>query len=159
MGREVAPRVAARFGRTLLELGGNNGMVSRPSAELELAERAITFAAVGHGGPALHDAAPPVRPRGHLRPAGAAPEADLGEVPVGNPLQDGVLVGPLIDGPRFDAMQAALEQARAEGRRRLGRRAAVRRARPDAHYVRPALVEMPEQTRSRFGKPSRRSST
>jgi aldehyde dehydrogenase (NAD+) len=50
MGREVAPRVAARFGRSLLELGGNNGMVVAPSADLDLAERAITFAAVGTAG-------------------------------------------------------------------------------------------------------------
>jgi aldehyde dehydrogenase (NAD+) len=50
MGREVAPRVAARFGRSLLELGGNNGMVVAPTADLELAERAITFAAVGTAG-------------------------------------------------------------------------------------------------------------
>jgi aldehyde dehydrogenase (NAD+) len=140
MGRTVAPRVAARFGRTLLELGGNNGMVVAPSADLALAERAIAFAAVGTAGQrcttlrrlfvqeSVYDALVP-----RLRQIWAT-------VPVGNPLEDGTLVGPLIDEAAIAAMQAALEQARAEnglvhGGERLG-----------GLYVRPAIVEMPAQT-------------
>jgi aldehyde dehydrogenase (NAD+) len=146
MGREVAPRVAARFGRTLLELGGNNGMVVAPSAELDLAERAITFAAVGTAGQRcttlrrlfVHDSIyEKLVPR--LKQIWA-------EVPVGNPLSDGVLVGPLIDGAAFDAMQAALEQAKAEGGEVSGGERLFGDVSPDAHYVRPALVEMPGQS-------------
>ena len=67
MGRSVAQTVAARLGRTLLELGGNNGMVVAPSADLELAVRSIIFAAVGTCRPALHHAPPLDRPREHCQ--------------------------------------------------------------------------------------------
>ena len=145
MGREVAPRVAARFGRSLLELGGNNGMVVAPTADLELAERAITFAAVGTAGQrcttlrrlfvheSIYDRLLP-----RLKEIFA-------QVPVGNPLSDGVLVGPLIDGAAFDAMQAALVQARDEGGAVQGGER-LDDAGPEAAYVRPAIVEMPGQT-------------
>jgi aldehyde dehydrogenase (NAD+) len=140
MGRTVAPRVAARFGRTLLELGGNNGMVVAPSADLALAERAIAFAAVGTAGQrcttlrrlfvqeSVYDALVP-----RLRQIWAT-------VPVGNPLDDGILVGPLIDEPAVEAMRAALERARTEGGTVRGGE------RLDGLYVRPAIVEMPAQT-------------
>jgi aldehyde dehydrogenase (NAD+) len=146
MGRIVAPRVAARFGRVLLELGGNNAMVVAPSADLALAERAIAFAAVGTAGQRcttlrrllvhadIYDALVP-----RLKQVWAA-------VPVGNPLDDGTLVGPLIDGNAFRAMQAALAQARSEGGRVEGGERLFEESRPDAFYVRPALVEMPGQS-------------
>jgi aldehyde dehydrogenase (NAD+) len=140
MGREVAPRVAARFGRTLLELGGNNGMVVAPSADLALAERAIAFAAVGTAGQRcttlrrlfVHDDV-----YGALVPRLQQVWAG---VPVGNPLEERTLVGPLIDEAAVEAMQGALEQARAEGGRVGGGE------RLDGRYVRPAIVEMPGQT-------------
>jgi aldehyde dehydrogenase (NAD+) len=140
MGRIVAPRVAARFGRTLLELGGNNGMVVAPSADLTLAERAITFAAVGTAGQRcttlrrlfVHsDIYDRLVPR--LRQIWAS-------VPVGNPLEEGILVGPLIDEAAAAAMQRAVEQARAEGGTVSGGE------RLDGLCVSPALVEMPGQT-------------
>jgi aldehyde dehydrogenase (NAD+) len=144
MGRAVAPRVAARFGRTLLELGGNNAMVVAPTADLGLAERAIAFAAVGTAGQRcttlrrlfVHDDIyDTLVPRLQQIWAG---------VPVGNPLEDGVLVGPLIDGASFEAMQAALAAAREQGGRVQG---GERLESPDgAWYVRPAIVEMPGQT-------------
>jgi aldehyde dehydrogenase (NAD+) len=140
MGRTVAPRVAARFGRTLLELGGNNGMVVAPSADLALAERAIAFAAVGTAGQRCttlrrlfvhEDVYGELMPR--LRQIWAS-------VPVGNPLEEGILVGPLIDEAAVAGMQAALEQAQAEGGR-------VQGGEPiEGRYVRPAIVEMPGQT-------------
>jgi aldehyde dehydrogenase (NAD+) len=140
MGRIVAPRVAARFGRVLLELGGNNGMVVAPSADLSLAERAITFAAVGTAGQRcttlrrlfVHDQVyDALVPRLKAIWAGVA---------VGNPLEDGNLVGPLIDEAAADAMAQALDAARAEGGAVSGGE------RLEGSYVRPALVEMPAQT-------------
>jgi aldehyde dehydrogenase (NAD+) len=144
MGREVAPRLAHRFARALLELGGNNGMIVAPSADLDLAVRGILFAAVGTAGQRctslrrlfVHDAIyDTLLPR--LRRAYAS-------VPVGNPLDAGTLVGPLIDGAAFAAMQAALAAARDEGGRVFG---GERVPGPgDGFYARPALVEMPAQT-------------
>jgi aldehyde dehydrogenase (NAD+) len=140
MGRSVAPRVAARFGRTLLELGGNNGMVVAASADLDLAERAIAFAAVGTAGQRcttlrrlfVHESIyDELVPRLHRI---------WQSVPVGNPLAEGILVGPLIDEAAVAAMQRALEQARNEGGKALGGE------RLDGLYVRPAIVEMPAQT-------------
>ena len=146
MGREVAPRVAARFGRSLLELGGNNGMVVAPTADLELAERAIAFAAVGTAGQRcttlrrlfVHESVyARLVPR--LKQIWAT-------VPVGNPLGEGVLVGPLIDGGAYEAMQAALDQARREGGEVEGGTRLSEAGAADAFYVAPAIVEMPGQT-------------
>ncbi|MDP8993872.1 MAG: aldehyde dehydrogenase family protein [Pseudomonadota bacterium] len=146
MGRAVAPRVAQRFGRSLLELGGNNAMVVAPSADLALAERAITFAAVGTAGQRcttlrrlivhedLYDALVP-----RLRQI-------WGAIAVGNPLEEGVLVGPLIDGAAYDAMQTALDRASGEGGVAAGGERLLQHEFPDAFYVRPALAEMPEQS-------------
>jgi aldehyde dehydrogenase (NAD+) len=146
MGRQVAPRVAARFGRSLLELGGNNGMVVAPSADLALAERGITFAAVGTAGQRcttlrrlfvheeIYDRLVP-----RLKQIWA-------DVPVGNPLADGVLVGPLIDRIGFQGMQAALADARKEGGRIEGGERLFEEGAGAAYYVRPAIVEMAEQS-------------
>jgi aldehyde dehydrogenase (NAD+) len=140
MGREVAPRVAARFGRTLLELGGNNGMVVAPSADLALAERAITFAAVGTAGQRcttlrrlfVHaDVYNRLVPR--LKQIWAG-------VPVGNPLEERTLVGPLIDEAAVETMARALGAAREQGGTVSGGEQL------GGLYVRPALVEMPGQT-------------
>ncbi|MDB5721040.1 MAG: aldehyde dehydrogenase family protein, partial [Alphaproteobacteria bacterium] len=141
MGREVAPRVAARFGRSLLELGGNNAMVVAPSADLDLAERAIAFAAVGTAGQRctslrrllVHETIFDVLvPR--LRQIWS-------QVAVGNPLDDGILVGPLIDGAAFEAMQHALDVARSEGGTVSGGERLLADRWPEAYFVRPAIVE------------------
>ncbi|HWH22230.1 MAG TPA: aldehyde dehydrogenase family protein [Allosphingosinicella sp.] len=145
MGREVAPRVAARLGRTLLELGGNNAMVVTPSADLDLAERAITFSAVGTAGQRcttlrrlfVHDSIyDSLVPRLN---------AVWKELSVGNPLE-GALVGPLIDKDAHEAMERALEDARDQGGRIEGGMRLYEEEAPDAYYVRPALVEMREQS-------------
>jgi aldehyde dehydrogenase (NAD+) len=146
MGREVAPRVAARFGRTLLELGGNNGMIVGPTADLALAERAITFSAVGTAGQRCTTLRRLFVHRelyGQLVPR---LEAIFADVTVGNPLDGGTLVGPLIDRAAFDGMQAALAQARAEGGSVSGGERLFGDAHPAAFYARPAIVEMPGQT-------------
>jgi aldehyde dehydrogenase (NAD+) len=140
MGRAVAPRVAARFGRTLLELGGNNGMVVAPTADLALAERAIAFAAVGTAGQRCTTLRRLFVQDGIYESLVPRLKQVWAGVPVGNPLDDGMLVGPLIDEAAIEAMQSALERARAEGGRVQGGE------RIDGLYVRPALVEMPGQT-------------
>jgi aldehyde dehydrogenase (NAD+) len=146
MGREVAPRVAARFGRSLLELGGNNGMVVAPTADLDLAERAITFAAVGTAGQRCTTLRRLfVYDNVYERLVPRLKQIWSG-VPVGNPLEEGVLVGPLIDGASFEAMQAALAEARQEGGEVQGGERLFADAAPLAFYIRPAIVEMPGQT-------------
>jgi len=145
MGRELAPRVAARFGRTLLELGGNNAMIVAPSADLDLAERAIAFAAVGTAGQRCTSLR---RLLVHEQAKGALVDRlkrIWASIPVGNPLEPGVLVGPLIDGSAHEAMEAALAEARTQGGIVTGGERLHATSWPDAYYVRPALVEMPGQ--------------
>ena len=146
MGKEVAPVVAARLGRTILELGGNNGMIVAPSADLEMAVRAILFSAVGTCGQRCTSLR---RLIVHEDVYDALVEklvAAYGSVPCGDPLEDGTLVGPLIDGAAFDGMQRALDAARAAGGTVHGGDRVLEDAYPDAFYVRPALVEMPDQS-------------
>jgi aldehyde dehydrogenase (NAD+) len=140
MGRALGPRVAARFGRALLELGGNNAMIVAPSADLGLAERAIAFSAMGTAGQrcttlrrlfvhdAIYDALVP-----RLKQIWSSAK-------VGDPLEAGTLVGPLIDEAAVEAMARALADAAAQG-------GGVHGGEPlDGCYVRPALVEMPGQS-------------
>jgi L-aminoadipate-semialdehyde dehydrogenase len=143
MGREVGPRVAARFGRTLLELGGNNGMIVAPSADLHLAERAIAFAAAGTAGQRCTSLRRLLVQQGIRDDLVARLKRIWSGMPVGNPLEDGVLVGPLIDRDAFAAMQSALGEARAAGGVVTGGERLLEDRWPDAYYVRPALVEMP----------------
>jgi aldehyde dehydrogenase (NAD+) len=146
MGRDVAPRVAARFGRTLLELGGNNGMVVAPTADLALAERAIAFAAVGTAGQRCTTLRRLFIHQDIHQQLLARLKQIWASVPVGNPLEEGTLVGPLIDGGAFEAMQAALGRARSEGGVVEGGERLFAEEWPEAYYVRPAIVEMPGQT-------------
>ncbi|QEX24582.1 aldehyde dehydrogenase [Hypericibacter adhaerens] len=146
MGRAVSPRVAERFGRAILELGGNNAMIVAPSADLELALCAIVFSAVGTAGQrctslrrlilheSVHDTLLPRL------------TAVYGKLPIGDPLTQGVLVGPLIDAAAFAGMSKALEQAKKEGGTLHGGGRALADRYPNAHYVHPAIVEMPSQT-------------
>jgi aldehyde dehydrogenase (NAD+) len=146
MGRELAPVVAARFGRSILELGGNNAMIVAPSAKLDLAVRAILFAAVGTAGQRctslrrlfVHESV-----YGQLVPALKQAYANL---PIGNPLEQGTLVGPLIDRAAFENMERALDSARAEGGQITGGGRALANRFPNGFYVHPAIVEMPDQT-------------
>ena len=140
MGRALGPRLAARFGRALLELGGNNAMIVTGSADLDLAERAIAFAAMGTAGQRcttlrrlfVHDSVyDRLVPR--LKQIWSS-------VRIGDPLEEGVLVGPLIDEAAVEAMQAALAQAREEGGSVHGG------TQIEGNYVHPALVEMPGQS-------------
>lgn len=145
MGRIVGPKVAARFGRSILELGGNNAGIICPSADLDMALSAVAFGAMGTAGQRcttmrrlfVHDSIyDQIVPR--LIKAYAS-------VTIGNPLETNALVGPLIDRDAFGSMQNSLTAAKAAGGTvHGGERQDIA---PDAaYYVRPALVEMPAQT-------------
>lgn len=146
MGAQVGPRVAARFGRCLLELGGNNAVIVAPTADLDLAVRGIAFAAAGTCGQRCTTTRRLIVHASVREALVARLKKVYASLPVGNPLDGATLVGPLIDGAGFDNMQSALKSAIAEGGRVTGGERALREQYPDAYYVRPAIVEMPAQT-------------
>jgi aldehyde dehydrogenase (NAD+) len=143
MGRQVGPKLAARFARAILELGGNNAAVVAPSADLDLALRGIAFAAMGTAGQrcttlrrlfvheSVYDRLVPQLVRAY------------GSVRIGDPREDGTLVGPLIDKAAFDGMERALAEARQAGGTVHG--GGRHGEAGEAYYARPALVEMPAQ--------------
>ncbi|MBL8551173.1 MAG: aldehyde dehydrogenase family protein [Hyphomonadaceae bacterium] len=147
MGRIVGPRLAQRFARALLELGGNNAAIIAPSADLALALRGVAFAAMGTCGQRCTSLR---RLFVHADVYGdfvARLKGAYASVKVGDPLEAGVLVGPLIDEAAFARMQAALAAARgAGGVVHGGERVARDGGAEGGVYVRPALVEMPQQT-------------
>jgi aldehyde dehydrogenase (NAD+) len=142
MGRAVAPVLASRFARAILELGGNNGAIVCPSADLDLTLRAIAFSAMGTAGQrcttlrrlivheSVHDSL-----LARLKRVYAA-------AVVGDPREGRTLVGPLIDEQAFKHMQAALSEAKKAGGTVIGGER-VKLGGASAYYVRPALVEMP----------------
>ncbi|GAA3620431.1 aldehyde dehydrogenase family protein [Nonomuraea rosea] len=147
MGRAVGPRVAARFGRSLLELGGNNAAVVCPSADLDLATRGIVFSAAGTAGQRCTTMR---RVIAHVDVVDALVERLAGaysRLPVGDPTAAGTLVGPLINGRAHAAMRDALDAAVRQGGSLVaggGRR--FEDQAPDAFYTEPALLRMREQS-------------
>lgn len=142
MGRDVTVNVAARFGRVLLELGGNNAMIVTPSAVEDVTVRAITFGAVGTAGQRCTSLR---RLYVHQSRRAALVERlrqVYARVQVGNPLESGTLVGPLIDQAAFNAMQAALAAARAAGGKVSGGERLTVAGCDAGYYVRPAIVEL-----------------
>ena len=146
MGKAVAALTAPRFVRTLLELGGNNAMIVAPSADLELAVRAITFSAAGTAGQRCTTLRRLIVHRSVQARLVERLKKVYASLPVGNPLETGTLVGPLIDKGSAERMQAALEEARRDGGEVHGGEAVLAREFPEAAYMRPALVTMPRQT-------------
>ncbi len=145
MGSEVGPRVAARFGRSILELGGNNAAVVAPSADLDLALRGIVFAAAGTAGQRCTTLR---RLIVHEDVADGLVEriaAAYGNLAVGDPFAEGTLVGPLLNGASFKAMEAALSEAKEAGGTVVAGGERVDVGVDAAYYVRPALVRMPSQ--------------
>ena len=147
MGRAIAPVVASRFGRLILELGGNNGAIVAPSADLELAVRAIAFSAVGTAGQRCTSLRRLVVHRSVRDELLDRLAKAFASVPIGDPLRAGTLVGPLIDGPAFDRVADAITTAAADGGEHIvgGDRVLAADA-PDAFYVSPAIVAMEAQT-------------
>lgn len=146
MGRAVGPRLAKRFARAILELGGNNGAIVAPTADLELALRGIAFAAMGTAGQRcttlrrlfVHDSV-----YDRLVPK---LKSAYRSVKIGSPLEHGTLVGPLIDEAAAKKMDAALDAARKEGGEVTGGDAVTLPGLEQGHYRAPAVVEMPKQS-------------
>jgi aldehyde dehydrogenase (NAD+) len=146
MGRQVGPRVAARFGRSLLELGGNNAIIVAPSADLDLAVRGILFGAYGTAGQRCTSTRRVIAHASIHDELLQRLERARASLRIGDPTEPGVLIGPLIDQAAFEQMQQALEQARAEGGKVSGGARALKERYPQAWYAEPALVTMPAQT-------------
>jgi aldehyde dehydrogenase (NAD+) len=134
MGRTVGPIVAERFGRVLLELGGNNATIVCPSADLDLVERAILFAAAGTAGQRCTTLRRLIVHESIATDLLTRVKSLFERVTVGDPRNPATLVGPLIDEAAFDGMKEVLGD-------RLDRVDAV----PGGYYVRPAIVEVGEQ--------------
>ncbi|MFG2864084.1 aldehyde dehydrogenase family protein [Streptomyces sioyaensis] len=147
MGREVGPRVAARFGRSLLELGGNNAAVVTPSADLDLAVQGIVFAAAGTAGQRCTTLRRLIVHRDIADTLLARLTAAYRKLPIGDPFDETTLVGPLISAQALETMQDALTRAQAEGGKILaGGNRRLTEAAPHASYVEPVLVRVDEQT-------------
>ncbi len=146
MGRRIGPRLANRFARAILELGGNNAGVVCPSADLDLTLRAVAFAAMGTAGQRcttmrrliVHESV-----YDRLLPS---LRSVYSSVTVGDPRKTDTLVGPLIDGHAFQIMQRTLDQVKTVNAKVWGGERIPLCGNEDAFYVRPAVVEMPEQT-------------
>jgi aldehyde dehydrogenase (NAD+) len=145
MGQQVGPRVARRFGRSLLELGGNNAAVVTPSADLDLAVRAIVFAAAGTTGQRCTTLRRLIVHPSVADEVVGRIAAAYRQLPIGDPSAEGTLVGPLIHETAYRDMVGALEQARADGGEVLGGERHDM-GHPSAYYVAPAVVRMPSQT-------------
>ena len=145
MGKALAPVVAGRMGRALLELGGNNGAIVCPSADRELALRAIAFAWMGTAGQRCTTLRRLFVHRDLADDLARRLARVSASVAVGDPLDPATLVGPLIDRAAFDSMQAALQEAAAAGGTIEGGGRVDAQCWPDAYYVRPAVVSMPAQ--------------
>jgi aldehyde dehydrogenase (NAD+) len=144
VGRRVAEAVARRLGRTILELGGNNGIIVAEDANLDLAVRAILFGAVGTAGQRCTTTRRIIM---HKEIAGELTDRLVKayqQVPIGDPLEEGILMGPLVNEEAVEDMMAALEIAKAQGGKILtgGRRLPEK----GACFAEPTIIKMPEQT-------------
>ena len=145
MGRAIAPRLAQRLAHAILELGGNNAAIVCPSADLDLTLRGVAFAAMGTAGQRCTTLRRLFVHGDVYQRLIARLQQAYRSVTVGNPLEEGTLVGPLIDARAYAAMQTALQAARSAGGAVTGGERIGVENMPEAYYVRPAPVEMPEQ--------------
>lgn len=142
MGRAVAASVAQRLGRSLLELGGNNAAIVAPSADLELAVRAVVFSAVGTAGQRCTTLRRLIVHESVASEFVARLQATYARLPIGDPRTAGVLVGPLIDAAAYTKMQSALKRAAECGGRVSGGQRVPSGVPEGGIYVQPALVEI-----------------
>jgi aldehyde dehydrogenase (NAD+) len=144
MGQEIGPRVAQRFGKVLLELGGNNATIVTPSADLNLAVRGIVFAAAGTAGQRCTTLRRVIAHHSVVDTLVQRIITAYQSLPVGDPSTEGTLIGPLIHERSYRDMVGALEQAQAEGGEVTGGERVQLHA--SSYYVTPAVVRMPGQT-------------
>ncbi len=144
VGRRVAESVARRFGRSILELGGNNAIIVAEDANLDLATRAILFGAVGTAGQRCTTTRRVIAQRSIAKELTGRLVQAYSQVRIGDPLDAGTLMGPLVDPTAVEEMLAALEEAQRDG----GRILCGGRMRPDLgpNFVEPTIVWMPAQT-------------
>ncbi len=145
MGREIAQVVGKRLGRSLLELGGNNGLILTPSADLDLATRAIVFAAVGTCGQRCTSLRRLIVHESHKAEIMRRLTAVYSKLKIGNPLNEGILVGPLIDESAFNTMEKALATAKQQGGKVTGGGRLTDGVPGGGFYVKPAIVEITHQ--------------
>ncbi len=145
MGKEIAPRIAARLGRSLLELGGNNAAVVSPTADLGLAVRGIVFSAVGTAGQRCTSLRRVIAHESIKAEVVDRLRAAYETLPIGSPLDHKTLVGPLIDESAYAGFVRAIEAAQKDGGR-LVTGGARTDGMGNGYYVEPAIIEMPEQT-------------
>jgi aldehyde dehydrogenase (NAD+) len=144
VGRHVAETVAKRFGRTILELGGNNAIVVAEDAPLDLAVRAILFGAVGTSGQRCTTTRRIIVHKGVSETLVSRLVDAYRQVRIGDPLESGTLMGPLVNSSAVDDMMAALERAKREGGKIVT--GGKRRTDLGANFVEPTIVKMPKQT-------------
>lgn len=144
MGAIVGPRVAARFGVSLLELGGNNAAIVAPSADLDLAVRGIVFAAAGTAGQRCTTMRRVIAHESIVDALLAKLKAVYERLPIGEPFAAGTLVGPLINEASRDKFEGSLKQAIADGGELVV--GGGRREVDGGAYVEPAIVRMPQQS-------------
>ena len=146
MGHAVGQELSARFGRCILELGGNNAMIVAPSADLEMALRAIVFSAVGTAGQRCTTLRRLIVHEDIYQQLIPRLKSAYDGLPIGDPLADATLVGPLIDGDAFVGMERAMEQVKTDGGQVHGGGRVLETEYPASYYVTPAIAEMPGQT-------------
>jgi aldehyde dehydrogenase (NAD+) len=147
MGRVVGERVARRLGKTLLELGGNNAMIVTPTADLDMAARAILFGAVGTAGQRCTSLRRLIVHKKIKAKLLTALKKAYGSISVGNPLASGTLVGPLIDAAAKKSMQQALKKAvTSDGKIVTGGKDVAFAGSGQGAYIKPAIVEMKRQS-------------
>lgn len=148
MGRAVGPKVAARFGRSLLELGGNNAIIVTPSADLEVAIPSILFGSVGTAGQRCTSTRRVIVHRSLYDKVFDALSSAVKQISlskIGSPLEPGTLVGPLIDKLAFDTMQEAISRVKPVARDLIGGERVLADKFPDAYYVSPCMVKLSDQ--------------
>ncbi len=153
MGSIVGPRVAARFGRSLLELGGNNAIIVTPSADLHVAIPSILFGSVGTAGQRCTSTRRIIVHRSifdQVFETLAKAYRQIGDNKVGDPMAPGTLVGPLIDKLAFEGVSEAIDRVRAEAVEIVGGERVFWDRWPDAYYIKPALVKLARQSQTIF---------
>ncbi len=147
MGKAVGPRVADRFGRSLLELGGNNAAVVSPTADLDLTTRGVVFSAAGTAGQRCTTMRRVIAHSSVIDELTDRLVSAYDRLPVGNPMEEGTLVGPLISRAAYEGMEHAIERAGNEGGKLVaGGGRELEEAAPNAFYAKPSIVRIDQQT-------------